>query len=76
MYVVEFAFGSKQVKYRYLVGPYTVAIIPPSRKKHITSIAAVRDAAKGFAVHNQNGTADGRIAAEEIVSYVIKHRIL
>ncbi len=76
MYVVEFEVGSKTLKYRYLVGPYTVAIIPPSRKKHIASLAAIREAAKGFAVHNQNGTADGRIAAEEVVAYVLKHRIL
>ena len=76
MYCVEFNFGTKTLRYRYLVGPYTVAIITPARKKHITSIAAIRDAAKGFAVHNQNGTADGRIAAEEIVAYVLKHRLL
>ncbi len=67
MYRIEIGKGI----YTYLVGNHTVAIITPSRKKHIAYLHAVRDE-KLSENRIQNGTADGRIAPEEIVAYVLK----
>ncbi len=39
MYRIEIGKG----KYTYLVGNHTVAIITPSRKKHLAILDAVRD---------------------------------
>ena len=62
--------------YTYLVGNHTAAIIPPSGKWVEASFDAFREAAKDISViHIQNGTADGRIAPEEVVAYVLKHGI-
>jgi|HubBroStandDraft_1064217.scaffolds.fasta_scaffold127873_3 hypothetical protein len=63
--------------YTYLVGNHTIAIIPPNKKKWIkVTHDAIHEAAKDISViYIQNGTADGRIAPEEIVAYVVKHQI-
>lgn len=62
--------------YTYLVGNHTAAIIPPSGKWVKDSFDAFREASKDISViHIQNGTADGRIAAEEVAAYVLKHKI-
>jgi|GEM_PF-6317545 len=58
--------------YKYIVGNYTIAIITPSKKKHLALLSAVRDE-KLSQNRTQNGTADGRISPEEIVAYVLKH---
>jgi hypothetical protein len=56
--------------YRYMVGPYTIGIIPPSREKHIASIADVRQGATGPTGLN-NGTADARVLPEEVAAYIV-----
>jgi hypothetical protein len=72
MYRIQ--IGNKN--YTYLVGNYTAAIIPPSGKWVEASFDDFREAAKGISViHTKNGTADDRIAPEEIVAYVLKHQI-
>ncbi len=70
MYHIE--LGS--LKYKYLVGNHTVAIITPSKKKHVTPIESVRN--EEFSSNRtQNGTADGRISPEEIAAYVLKLKL-
>lgn len=54
--------------FRYIVGPFTVGIITPTRKKHVASIAAVR---QGRRVTSQ----DYRVAPEEIAAYIVKERL-
>jgi hypothetical protein len=62
--------------FTYLVGNQTVAIISPNRKKFEVSFGAIHEASEGLPVnYTQNGTADARIAPEEIAAYVMKHKL-
>jgi hypothetical protein len=56
--------------YRYMVGPYTVGIITPTRQKHIASIADVRQGATG-PTGVTNGSADARILPDEVAEYIL-----
>jgi len=70
MYRIEI----KNLKYTYLVGNYTVAIIPPSGKKHIAPLDVVRN--EELAKNRiQNGTADGRISPDEVVAYILHQEL-
>jgi len=65
-------FGS--LKYTYFVGNHTVAILPPSKKKHLASFAAIASEELS-SNRSQNGTADGRISPEEVAAYILKHNL-
>jgi hypothetical protein len=66
MYHIELA----GMKYRYLVGPYNVAIITPSRKKHLVLLSDVKNPAVRLP-DPPNGSADDRVAPEEVAAYIL-----
>ena len=79
MHTIELAILPKGAlaKYRYLVGPYTIGIIPPTRRKHIVSIQTVREAWTGaeIPVDTRNGMHDRRVTPEEIANYILRTRL-
>lgn len=80
MHTIELAIllGKQPAKYRYLVGPHTIGIIPPSRQKHIVSINKVRAAWTGaeIAIDTRNGMHDARVTPEEIANYILTTRLV
>jgi hypothetical protein len=62
------------LKYTYFVGNYTIAILPPSKKKHLAQFAAVANKELS-SNRSQNGTADGRISPEEVAAYILKQNL-
>ncbi len=56
--------------YHYIVGPYTVGIITPTRQKFMAALADVRQGATG-PTGLDNGTADSRVLPDEVASYII-----
>ena len=60
--------------FTYFVGNHHIAIIPPSRKKHVTRLAFVQNEELS-SNRSQNGTADGRISPEEVAAYVLKNNL-
>lgn len=79
MHTIELAIlpNKAAARYRYLVGPYTIGIIPPSRQKHIVSIPTVRAAWTGapIPVDTRNGMHDRRVTPEEIANYILLTRL-
>jgi hypothetical protein len=63
------------LKYRYLVGTYTVGIITPSRKRHLLRIDQVTGRPAGSRTGVNNGTADSRLTPEEVAEYVLKNKL-
>jgi hypothetical protein len=63
------------LKYRYLVGPYTVGIITPSRKRHLLRIDVVTGRPANGRTGIENGTADNRITPDEVAEYCIKNKL-
>jgi hypothetical protein len=61
-------------EFRYIVGPYTVGIITPTRKKHVATITEIRAAATGPA-EVQDGTPDWRVTPEDIAQYVVANQL-
>lgn len=55
--------------YSYIVGPYTVGIISPTRQKHIASLETVR-AGKIGPTGISNGLPDSRVTPDEVVDYI------
>lgn len=61
--------------FRYMVGPYTVGILTPSRKKHICSIEAIT----GERLRRVKPATDGmpdQVTPEEVARYVIANRLV
>ena len=72
-------FEIGKLKYSYLVGPHTVGIITPSRKKYLVPIVQIHVVAQEASVGeivSPNGTADCRITATEIAAYVLDGKLL
>jgi len=69
--------NNQTAQFRYLVGPYTVGIITPTRQKHIASIPKIRAAWTGapIAADTRNGMHDRRITPEEIANYILISRL-
>ncbi len=68
---------NKLACYRYLVGPYTIGIITPTRQQHLVSIEKVRASWTGapIAADTRNGMHDRRVTPEEIANYILKARL-
>lgn len=58
--------------FRYIVGPHTVGIISPTRKKHEASIAAVREGSTRVV---DTTVAHERVTPEEVADYIIRMRL-
>jgi len=58
--------------YKYLVGPFTCGIVPPSGRKHLATIEEVQGDGKLAATRDsQSGTGDGRLAPDEVAAYIV-----
>ena len=64
-----------KMKYKYLVGNYTVGIISKqSHQKYFRTIREIRGSNDPTGI--SNGSADSKVTGEEIAAYVLKHRLL
>jgi hypothetical protein len=71
MYCLEIG----KMKYRYLVGSFTVGIISKlSHQKYFRTIYEIRGSIEPTGI--SNGTADAKITGEEITAYILKHKLL
>lgn len=61
------------LKYLYLVGPYTIGIVTPSRKRYIVYLDKVRD--PRITDRPVNGMSDSRVTPEEVAGYVLTNRL-
>jgi hypothetical protein len=58
--------------YRYIIGPYSVGIITPSRKRHVVGLNEI---CNPLTVRPTNGSADDRVSAEEVTAYVLDRKL-
>jgi len=65
-----------KLKYKYLVGTYTVGIITPSRKRHMRRIDEVSGRPANSHTGIEDGTSINRLTPEEVAAYVIKHKLI
>jgi hypothetical protein len=70
MYCLEIG----KMKYRYLVGNYTIGIITPKHQKYFRTIREIRGSNDPTGI--SNGSADSRVTGEEIAAYILKHKLL
>jgi len=63
------------LKFKYLVGTYTVGIITPSRKRVVLRIDEVSGRPANSRTGLNNGTCDSRLTPEEVAEYCIKNRL-
>jgi len=56
--------------YSYIVGPYTIGIVTPTRVKHLASLKTVRFGKTGPTGVPSNGMPDYRVTPDEIVDYI------
>ena len=63
----------KKLKYKYVVGQYTVGIIAPSGQKYVVRLGKVQQ--KGL-IRTPNGTADARVTPEEITHFILHNRLV
>jgi hypothetical protein len=78
MYKIEIAAqGTNRapLKYTYLVGPYTVGIITPNRKRFVFPIHEVSGRPEGSRVGQNDGFADSRLHPDEVAAFVLKHNL-
>ena len=61
-----------KLKYTYLVSHHVIAILTSTGQKYVFPLKKVQSNSK-FRI--QNGTADGRISAEEVAAFILRRHL-
>lgn len=69
MYNIEIA----GMKYRYIVGPFSIGIVTPSRKRYIVPMMDILN--PFLSRHPKNGSADDRLSPDEVAAYVLRCKL-
>ena len=63
------------LKWCYLVGVHNVGIVSPTRKSYVRRIDEISGRPANSTTGIKNGTADSRLTPEEVISYVLEHKL-
>jgi hypothetical protein len=63
-------------EFRYIVGPYTVGIITPTRQKYTVEIPRIVDPKNRVGLESAVlGSADNRVTPTEVANYILAHQL-